>query len=414
MEIANIKGELRGVLERIGGMCFKAASSLNLCMDGFTKHKVDLIDEARKGIPTIRKEGNELRSLLSKKAAELDANRELIKSLMSIVSSIEMVVTGLDSTLQHVRAKISEEILFSEKAEGEVRHLFKEALDMLKTAGDTLVTKNEVNMQYVVDKYKNLNEIVDAYAEDHEERLIKGMCQPQVSTMYLNIMDSIMTVVWHTKQTFMTITNVSGDRRNVSERIGGMCFEAESILNLCMDGFMKHKVDSIDKARKIIPTIRNEGNELRKLLSDKAKEPYVNKELIKSCMSIIGSIEMAVTGLDSTLQHVRYKVNEGILFSDKAVNEVCHLFKETLDILKTAGGTIVTKNEVLMKHVVDKYTNFDKIVKGYEKGHEERLINGLCQAQAFPVYLNITDSVMTVVWHTKQALMRFFECRLMF
>ena len=69
MEITNIKGELRGVLERIGGMCFKAESSLNLCMDGFMKHKVDLIDEARKVIPTIRKEGNELRELLCKKAA---------------------------------------------------------------------------------------------------------------------------------------------------------------------------------------------------------------------------------------------------------------------------------------------------------------------------------------------------------
>ncbi len=411
MAIKNVSDDIKSVLERIGGICFKAESVLNLCMDGFMKHKIDFIDEAGKVSLTIRNEGDELRTLLSKKAAEPDANWELIKSLMSIVSSIEMAVTGLDSTLQHVRAKISEGILFSDKAEGEVRHLFKETLDILKTAGDTLVTKNEVNMKYVVDKYKNLNEIADAYTEEHEERLIKDLCQPHASIMYLNIVDSIMTVVRHTKQAFMAITNVSGGIRSVSERIGGMCFEAESILNLCMDGFVKHKVDSINDARKVIPTIRNEGNDLRKLLSDKAKEPYVNKELIKSYMSIIGSIEMAVTGLDSTLQHVRYKVSEGISFSDKAVNEVCYLFKETLNILKMAGGTIVTKNEVFMKYVVDKCKNLDKIVKGYEKWHEERLIKGLCQAQAFTVYLNIMDSIMTVVWHTKQAVMRFFECR---
>ncbi len=207
----------------------------------------------------------------------------------------------------------------------------------------------------------------------------------------------------------MAISNVSDDIKNVLERIGGMYFKAESILNLCMDGFMMHNVDFIDEARKVIPTICTEGNELRKLLSDKAKEPYVNKELIKSLMSIVSSVEMAVTGLESTLQHVRAKISEGVLFSDKAVGEIRHLFKETLDILKTANDTLVTKNEVLMKYVVDKYKNLDEIVEGYAEGHEERLIKGLCQPQASPVYLNIMDSIMTVVWHVKQALVKLVE-----
>ena len=207
----------------------------------------------------------------------------------------------------------------------------------------------------------------------------------------------------------MAITNVSGDIKSVLERIGGMCFKAESILNLCMDGFMKHKVDLIDEAMKVSPVIRTEGNELRKLLSDKAKEPSVNKELIKSLMAIVGSVEMAVTGLDAVLRHVRAKISEGVLFSDKAVGEIRHLFKETLDILKTANDTLVTKNEVLMKYVVDKYKNLDEIVEGYAEGHEERLIKGLCQPQASPVYLNIMDSIMTVVWHVKQALVKLFE-----
>ena len=209
----------------------------------------------------------------------------------------------------------------------------------------------------------------------------------------------------------MAIPNVSGDIKSVLERIGGMCFKAESILNLCMDGFMKHKVDLINEAMKGSQAIRTEGNELRKLLSDKAKEPYVNKELIKSLMSIVSSIEMAITGLESTLQHVRVKISEGLLFSDKAVGEIRHLFKETLDILKTAGDTLVTRNEVLMKHVVVKYNNLNEIVEVYAEEHEERLIKGLCEAKHSPVYLNIMDSIMTLIWHTKQALMRLFETK---
>jgi len=414
MTATNASDDIRGILKRISGMCLKASSAFNLCMNGFVKHKVDLIDKAREGIPAIRSEGIELRKLLSKKASEPDTNWELIKSLVPIVSNFEMVVTGIDSTLQHVRTKISERMLFSDKAEKEIRYLFEEGLDILKTVGDTLVADNEVNVKSFNDRFKNLNEVVDAYLEDHEDRLIKGLCQPQASLMYMNITNSIMTVVWHTKQTFMTVAKVSGDIRSVSERIGGMCLEAESVMNLCLVGFTKNKVDLIEDASKGILTIRGEGNELRRLLRDKAKEPHIDKNVIKSCLSIIGSIEMAVTGLDSTLQHVKYRINEDILFSDKAINEVSYLFKEMVGILKTAGGAIVTKSELLMKLVVDKCENLDKISKNFEKGHEERLIKGLCQAQSFPVYLNIMDSVMTMVWHTKQAVVRFFECRLIF
>ena len=211
----------------------------------------------------------------------------------------------------------------------------------------------------------------------------------------------------------MVITNISGDIKSVLERISGMCFRAGSILNLSLEGFMKHKVGLIDEAKKISQTIRDEGNKLRELLSIKAKESNTDteKETIKSLLSVINSVEMSLTGLDSTLQHVRFKVSEGILFSDKAVNEICHLFKETLGILKTACDAIVTRNEVLMKYVVDKYKNLNEIVEVYAEEHEERLIKGLCQPQASPMYLNIMDSIMTVVWHTKQALMRLFECR---
>ena len=185
----------------------------------------------------------------------------------------------------------------------------------------------------------------------------------------------------------MAITNVSDDIKSVLERIGGMCFKAESILNLCTDGFMKHKVGFIDEAWKTRQTIRNEGNELRKLLSDKIKEAEVNREWIKSLISIIGSIEMAVTGLDSTLRHVRVQIGEGILFGDKAMGEIRYLFQETLDIVKIAGGTLVTRNEVFMKHVVDKYKNLDNIAGTYAEKHEGRLIKGLCQPQASPLYL---------------------------
>ena len=206
----------------------------------------------------------------------------------------------------------------------------------------------------------------------------------------------------------MAIASINEDLKTVLERIRGMCFKTELILNLCMDGFMKHKIALVDDAKKISKTIYDEENELISLLSNKATIPNMDKELIKSLMAVIGHFEMATNGLDGVLQHVKSKVSAGILFSDKGVNEISHLFRETLDILKTAGDIILTKNEVLKKYVVDKYESIIQVADAYSEEHEDRLIKGVCQPQSSSLYLNIVDSLLKVVWHVKQAIDRLF------
>lgn len=205
------------------------------------------------------------------------------------------------------------------------------------------------------------------------------------------------------------VKNPNEELKNIKQRISNMCYRAESILNLCVDGFIKQKVEFINEAKNLIVAVRSEENELINLLSDTASSPDADKRLIKTLIAIVSNIEMAIDGLDSVLQHVKEKVGEGILFSDKAVNEICHLFKETLEILRNAGDAIITKSDILRKHIIDKYMNLNEIVDGYSEEHEERLIKGICQPRSSSLYLNIIDSTMKVVWHIKQAIERYFS-----
>lgn len=209
----------------------------------------------------------------------------------------------------------------------------------------------------------------------------------------------------------MSTINLNSDLKGVLERISGMCFKVESMLSLCMDGFMKHKIKMIDEAKEVSQVIHDEENELISLLSNKAAKSEMDKELIKSMMAVVGHIEMATNGLDVILQNVRIKVDEGVLFSDKGVNEISHLFKETLNVLKTAGDAILTKNEVLKKYVADKYISLTQTVDAYSEEHEDRLIKGICQPKSSSLYLNIVDSLVKVVWHVKQAINRYFGSR---
>lgn len=203
MAIKNVSDDIKSVLERVSAMCSKTESVLNLCMTGFIKNNVELLDDADKISQAIHMEENVLIDMLTGLAAKPDADdadKVVIKSLMAVVGHIEMATDMLDNILRHVRAKVSKKILFSDKGTEEVRSLFKETLDILKTAGDAVLTRNEVLRKYIADKCESISKTVDAYSEEHEERLIKGLCAPQSSSLYLSIVDSQAKVVWHFKQ----------------------------------------------------------------------------------------------------------------------------------------------------------------------------------------------------------------------
>lgn len=192
-------------------------------------------------------------------------------------------------------------------------------------------------------------------------------------------------------------------------RISGMCLQIELMLNLCIDGFMKHNFDQVDSAQEETTCIGEEGNQLRKLLSDKAAEKTINKEHIKSLLSVLNSIGLAVNGLDSLLRQVKFKICEKIILSDKGLREIRNVFNAIIDFLKTARETISTKNAGLVKYVIDKSLNLEKLAMKYENTNEDRLITGECPPEASPVFVNIIDSGVTLAWHIKKAVIRLFE-----
>jgi len=201
---------------------------------------------------------------------------------------------------------------------------------------------------------------------------------------------------------------INDDVKAIRERISAMCSNAESVLNLCMSGFLKYKAELLDDAQRISKSVHDEENEILGVLSSMKKSDEADKELIKSLSVVTGHIELSTDIMDNMIRHIRVILNEKILFSDKAIKEVTQLFKETLDVLKTARDAIVTKNEVLRKHILDKYESVSKLVSEYSEEHEERLVMGICTPRNASLYLNIVDSQLKVVTHIKQAIERYF------
>lgn len=196
-------------------------------------------------------------------------------------------------------------------------------------------------------------------------------------------------------------------------KLSSMCYKAEKIVRLTVDGFNKHNLKLINEAEALAKDIHYEEEDLANNLVNKAKFAISkeDKEYVNVLISVGQHIELIEDNLLNLLQYIRTKVNESILFSEKAVQESNELFSLTKDLLKSAGDALVTGNKALVKHILELETIASQKADDFETEHEERLIAGVCTPKASSLYLNILNSIKEVNWHIRQFLERIFSSK---
>jgi Na+/phosphate symporter len=149
---------------------------------------------------------------------------------------------------------------------------------------------------------------------------------------------------------------------------------------------------------------------LRKLAAIKAQEPVLSKkiagmvrqeqerkmyaEIPKHFLEICGHLEV-LAGM------LRKKIDENILFSDRAVTEISFLSQNLLEILNAATDLVLVKNPILVRYVEESEAMVEKATIQYATHHEERLIEGLCLPVSSSVFLKILDSLKGIAREAK-------------
>ncbi|HUW63330.1 MAG TPA: hypothetical protein VMW83_01320 [Spirochaetia bacterium] len=92
------------------------------------------------------------------------------------------------------------------------------------------------------------------------------------------------------------------------------------------------------------------------------------------------------------------KVEEHILFSNRAVEEIRCLFTESLGFLKTAMDFLKTDNSILLRWLENKQTECRNYCDSCSNSHEERLIEGSCVPAASLLYLDMLRGFNDTHW----------------
>jgi Na+/phosphate symporter len=188
--------------------------------------------------------------------------------------------------------------------------------------------------------------------------------------------------------------------KEVGERMIRVCQSLIKMLELSFQGFRKHSEEALKEVEKVKDEIRKNSSELAHFLIIKSSPYEKGKEWAKPYLSMASSFDRMTFNIEGIVDRLKSKVQERILFSDRAVKEINDVFQEAMNLLGSLPNLILTQDRLLAQHIGEQVRSVFKIANGYSEGHEERLIQGICVPKHSPIYLGILESLKGIIAQT--------------
>lgn len=197
------------IREKMILVCQYLIKMLELIFDGFRKPTEKSFQEANEVKDKIRHYSSELTGFVISKTPSSEKGREWAKPYLSIASSFDRITYNIEGILDRLRVKAQNHILFSDRAVKEVNDVFQEAMRLLENLPDLILTQNKLLAQRIGEEGRSMFKIANGYSEEHEERLIQGICVPKSSPVYLGIIESLKGVIGHVLEVSERIVSIS-------------------------------------------------------------------------------------------------------------------------------------------------------------------------------------------------------------
>ncbi len=179
--------------------------------------------------------------------------------------------------------------------------------------------------------------------------------------------------------------------------------KAEQMLELTEDAFMKNKAASLDQAESLAKEIRGQED----ALTEKLAKMAASGGEARAILSVPVHIEKIAVSIERIVDNIRVKIKEGLLFSDKAIQETGRLLTKGKEVLKKASESIVTGSAASRETVKHESDEMIRMSNEFATAHEDRLVAGECSPKTSSNYLCILYAFEDLASHTKDAVNKF-------
>jgi Na+/phosphate symporter len=163
------------------------------------------------------------------------------------------------------------------------------------------------------------------------------------------------------------------------------------------DAFNRHSRSSMEEMRNLARTAAQEIEAaLQKLEGEKARTAARQQTVFAGLSGIFTHLKIISQKLGALADPIQKKIQDGVLFSDKAVSQTNYLFDTQAGLLRSLLDIVKTNNDFLKRYTETEARNLIQACNNFATEHETRLIEGLCLPQAAPLFLAILESMRTM------------------
>jgi Na+/phosphate symporter len=162
-------------------------SCLDLMAKSMATHDKKYVQLAEKEFITSATAGLPLADRLTSQADK----DELEKKFLTLLPTLQRAGLAMDDLLSRIRRQIDGGILFTDKANAEITDIMRRVRDLVRDTKDYYATKNPTLFETGKADFEKLVDLVHQYAEGHLQRMITGLCTPQSSYVYVDMIESL-------------------------------------------------------------------------------------------------------------------------------------------------------------------------------------------------------------------------------
>lgn len=176
--------------------------------------------------------------------------------------------------------------------------------------------------------------------------------------------------------------------------------KTQQMLDLTADAFLKNRASKLDEAVEISKEIHKKEDNL----TDALAKMGASSSEAKAILSVPSHLEKIASSIERIIDHSRNKIREGMLFSDKALQESGTLFSKTRELLKKAAEGAITGPREGGDGIKGDSDAIIRLTNDYAAAHEERLVTGECSPKSSSTYLCILYAFDDIASHAKEAV----------
>ena len=197
-----VKTDIKKDLSRLHEITSDMGDFISSMQTAFIYNTSTPLQEPALRIGACRKDCEHIGKIIQEAAADNDIARPYV----SVPGHLIKVLSNLQKISALIDKKITESVLFSDRAVNESIYLLQRLVEMLRPTADMILARNIFLGKYIQESQADIEKKASEYATLHENRLITGECIPAASSIYVSMLEAIKSIAWDTKEVALTLS----------------------------------------------------------------------------------------------------------------------------------------------------------------------------------------------------------------